>query len=99
MPPPRCCSLQDKNKDNREAAEAKFKDISEAYEVGSILGGVLIHTFSHNNCGIACQDKKPTARGRCLPHKETPAAAEAATHAYARAMLGMRQLLETPASQ
>lgn len=25
--------LQDKNKDNRDAAEAKFKEVSEAFEV------------------------------------------------------------------
>jgi hypothetical protein len=32
----RCRVVQDKNPDNRAAAETKFKDISEAYEVRSI---------------------------------------------------------------
>lgn len=35
--------LQDKNPDNREAAEAKFKDISEAYEVGICPSGSSQH--------------------------------------------------------
>jgi DnaJ-class molecular chaperone len=43
-----CCSsfeyLQDKNPDNRAAAEAKFKDVSEAYEVRHSRGMYFAYT-------------------------------------------------------
>lgn len=55
----RTACLQDKNPDNRSAAEAKFKDISEAYEVSraqsgslshcNIALGLLVHVAIHTN--------------------------------------------------
>ena len=39
--------MQDKNKDNREQAEAKFKEVSEAFEVrpNKITRTLLLSTF------------------------------------------------------
>lgn len=37
----RLCATQDKNSDNKAAAEKKFKEISEAYEVWRSAGAGL----------------------------------------------------------